>query len=222
MRVLVLPGGSSPYSSNKYRRSYTGIAEALSSSRPGVDVDLVLYPGQVDEHGDGFGDLTIGSAADHVLEVIGDVGTADTRMLCICFGAVVGANVLRRAPGAASKVCFYGPLPYWKLAATDYLSDPSWTDGARGVRATAAITSGGSPIEDLVGLALAPHVKIAIGLADAVVLPETLDYFKSLVGHRAAREYARVLGAPHTVSEVDDGWPEFVSQCIDWVTAPIE
>jgi hypothetical protein len=219
MRILVLPGGSSSCSSEKYRKSYCDIVSGLRNANPSADVDLLTYPGQVKDDGSGMGELTIGNAADRVLKPLVTGDQSDVRLMCICFGCIVGANVLRKAEAVIARVCFYAPLPYWKLGAYEFLSESSWTNGTRGEIATQFIITGGTPFEDFFNGQSAAQAKVAIGGEDTVVIPATLDYFRTLLAKRAGCEFALVANAPHTVSEKMAGWTHFSRECLDWVAA---
>jgi hypothetical protein len=220
MRVLVLPGGTSPYSGEKYRTSYEDIVRALALAAPGARVELVLYPGQVDERGAGLGELTIGRAAERVLEVLHGGGADDVRVLGVCFGSIVGANVLLRAGVSLSRACFYGPLPYWKFASAEFLEGPTWTDASRGVIATGTIVRGGAPFEEAISSPPAVPLKVAVGSKDRIVAPATLDYYRALAPRRASVAFALIPGAPHIVSAASRGWDAFSRECLDWVVAP--
>lgn len=217
MRILLLPGGSSPFSSEKYRRSYSDIVAGLKQMNPSANVELLRYPGQVDEMGLGIGELTIGCAAESVLETIQSGDQTDVRMICICFGCIVGANVIRKAQSTISRVCFYGPLPYWTLASKDFLDEPTWTNSARGVIATRSIADGGVPFEDYVCNETDMRVKVAVGSNDDVVIPATLEYYRALLRRNRFAEFSLIPDAPHTVSEAMCGWNGFSEQCLKWI-----
>lgn len=220
MRILVLPGGSSPYSRDRYRRSYSDIITGLKQASPNAEVEMLLYPGQSDDKGFGIGELTLGQATERVLEILRSGDQEDVRMFCVCFGSIVGVNVLHKAYSAIVRACFYGPLPYWKLSSREFLDEPTWIDSSRGVIATYNIIEGGTSFEDFISHEKDIPIRIAIGSKDDVVIPSTIEYYRSLSGHNKHTEYVIIPDAPHTVSEATGGWNEFLDQCLHWVGEP--
>jgi hypothetical protein len=111
MKLLIIPGLSSPYCEQQ-RRVYFPLLEEANRRLPELQTELILLPGQIDEHGVAEGEFIMQDACEKVRSVLD--GSQDHCLVARSSGCTVVAELLatwKEAP--VNKVVFWGPPPFW-------------------------------------------------------------------------------------------------------------
>ena len=221
MKVVILPGGTSPYSnSKKHVQSYQDICGAVRRLEPSAEVLLFTYPGQRNSSGFREGELTFQSSYAALMGELESSESSDVRLLCFCWGCQIGAAACAQLT-FVRKALFWAPLPLWMLQETCVLTDDLWRgkEDQRGVKVTPAILERIRPFEMSIQRIKNTRCCLAAGDQDEYVNQGTSDYFSSL-SKDGFRQPLRIPGCGHTVNRADPGWVTFEKEALSWALAP--
>jgi hypothetical protein len=220
MRILILPGGTSPFGQNKKHCDfYHDISIFLKQSQPEADVSVMSFPGQKSAEGFREGELRFNSSVQALRKAVNQSDDKDTRLVCCCWGCQIGAAVCSTGAMPISKALFWAPLPFWKLYEVCVLKDDLWAgkEELKGVKVTKEVLDDITPFEISIQRINGTRCCVAAGTQDEYVAPEVLPYFRSLVSKNQNYEFRVVEDCPHIVLKTDAAWRSFKSQVLQWI-----
>lgn len=220
MKVLILPGGTSPYGkSKKHCDSYTDILRAIRSVNAQAEVSVVTYPGQRNVEGIQIGELTYLSSLQAVQKEVAKGQGKDIRLVCVCWGCQIGAAICALGDKTVKKTLFWAPVPFWKLYETCVLSDKLWAgqEEVRGVKVTPRTMDGITPFEFSLQKITDTSCCVAAGTYDEYVTSSALCYFESLIPQKDNFRFHNITGCSHMVNKTDPGWVTFESLILRWL-----
>jgi hypothetical protein len=180
VKVFILPGATSPFGNDgKHQVAYQSYIEEFH--RHDVAARILTYPGQVNEKGERDGELLFQPSLEACREALGRESDPDKRLLCCCFGCIIGSALIASCSKVVTRAAFWAPLPLPVMWEQSVLKQDMWQDqeGQRGVKVTAQIAEDIIPFEMSVRC-LRNHCLIGLGGQDKYIIPEALDYYRGL------------------------------------------
>ena len=222
MKLLIIPGLSSPYCEQQQRVYFPLLTEA-KKRLPEIETKLVLLPGQNDERGIAEGEFFIPDACERIRSVL-DSGE-NYCLLARSSGCTVVAELLatwKEAP--VNKVVFWGPPPFWLYHDMFASGEGPFYEKARktGVQITKMILTNCTPWESNI-TKFSQRLLLATGAKDIFCPPAYIDY---IVKTQAARipsiEHAEVQDCPHGPTSDMPCWADYCQCVLGWLSEKID
>lgn len=217
MKLLIIPGLSSPYC-EKQKRVYFPLLEEAKKRLPEIETKLVLLPGQNDERGIAEGEFLIPDACERIRSVL-DSGES-YYLLARSSGCTVVAELLATWKDApVKKVVFWGPPPFWLYHDMFASGEGPFFDKARetGVRITKKILVNCTPWESNIAK-FSQRLLLATGEEDNFCPPSYIDYFvKAQAARTPAVEHDKVgKNCPHGPKPDMPCWSDYCQCVLGW------
>jgi len=215
MKVLMLPGATSPYSNDiRHVSFYKDCIEALKETC----VNIVTYAGQIGKKGTREGELLFENSLREASTYFEQADSEDIRLLCFCYGCLVGAQLVPRYAHLIRRAVFWAPLAFSALWEHSVLSSALWNNQEeyKGVKVAPRISKRLIPFGISIRK-LGENCLVSMGENDKYMVPETIEYYRSLA-HPARPCFKLLPGLSHTITASDKGWELFVSEVLAWLT----
>jgi len=219
MKVLILPGMTSPYSQNaKHRTAYGWLLSKLKTHF--TDVSMHTYPGQVDLNGEINGDLQVETSVQSA-EIAVSRLDQPVHLVCCSYGTTVGAVLTVNQPDLIKSAFFWGALPFWSAWEEVMLAKGRKTYGdaieTRGVRVTTRAFDGIIPFESCIQRIRGIPCCIAYGGNDQFMDSRSMDYYAALTNNQHNVGFKNVPDCEHTVEPTQKGAAAFLNSIIEFV-----
>jgi pimeloyl-ACP methyl ester carboxylesterase len=219
MKVMILPGMTSPYSQNAKHRSAYGWLLSELKTRLG-DVTLHTYPGQVDVNGIIQDDLRSETSLKSAMTAISKSDEL-VHLVCCSYGTTVGAALAVNKPELIKSAFFWGALPFWTAWEEVVLANGQKTYGdaveTRGVKVTTGVFDGMVPFESCVQRIPKIPCRIAVGSKDEFIDTRSLDYYSALTRNQVNVKCVVIADCAHTVEPTQKGAADYLGSIVSFI-----